>query len=141
MIGFEKKGIRKLVEKGAAGLFQAYGLATGVRYGEGDNGPWIKFTGQFEAVNMQTGVLVRSGELFLPNNVTPILESQIIAGKGDEKFTGIQFAIEVGAQEDEESAVGYVFISKDLMPSDAENDLLAKMRAEHVNPKLLAKVK
>lgn len=141
MLGYEKKQIRKMVEKAPCGLYRVYGLATGVRYGDGDNGPWIKFVGQFEAVNMSTGALIRSGELFLPNNVTPILESQIIAGKGEDKFKGIQFALEIGAKEDEESAVGYVYTSKDLMPSDAKTDFLAQLRKEHVDDKLLAKSK
>lgn len=138
-LGFEKKAIRKLCEKKPCSLFKAYGLATSIAYGESDNGDWTKFKGQFEAVNTQTGEICRSGELFLPNNVTPILESQIIAAKGEDSFKGIQFAIEVGAKEDEESAVGYIYTSQNLMPADAENDFLVAMREEHVDKKLLAK--
>jgi hypothetical protein len=128
-LGFDPNTVRKACEKKPAALFRVYGLATGVKYGSGDNGPWTKFTGQFEASDRNEEI-VRSGELFLPNMVTPILESQIISGKGEEGFKGIQFAMEIGSRLSD-TPIGYEYTTRDLLPSDTSKDFLAGMRAEH----------
>lgn len=140
-LGYDKKALRELCAKKPAKVFKVYGLATNVRYGtHNENGDWTKFLGQFEAVDLGTGEVVRSGELFLPSSVTPILESQIISGKGDEEvqFKGIQFAMEVGVEHNAKAATEYVFTCKDLMPKQ-ENDFLSSMRSEFVANKELAK--
>ena len=131
-LGFDKDEIRSLVAEGAVKLFIAFGIVTAVKTGDGDNGPWTKFIGQFEAVNTQTGEVFRSGELFLPNSVTPLLESQVVEGSKEETFAGLQFSIEVGAHSSD-TAIGYEFDAKDLM-GVSESDPLLAMRNKFAAP-------
>lgn len=157
-LGLNKKTLRTLAEDAdgqVVPIYKVYGLAIKTRKGvSNENGEWISFMGQFEAIIFETGEIVRSGELFLPTLVTPMLESQIVSAKAgvidnidhdDEEapkeavFKGIQFAFEIGIEESDKSSTGYEFTSKNLMP-EAENDLLTHMREQfsgEKDPKVL----
>lgn len=137
VLGFGIEEIRDLVKKGEKALFTIYGTCTNVKYGTGDNGAWIKFTGAYEAVNMESGEVIRSGEMFLPDSVSPILETELLTARAVEGFQGVQIAFEVGAKKNE-MPIGYEFTVKDLS-EPSEKDALLAMRNSFVPKKLLAK--
>jgi len=128
----------KSTKKGAAvKLFTVYGLISACKHGDGDNGPWTKFSGQFEAMHSASGDVYRSGSMFLPDQVTPILEGKLLAASKAEGFMGMQVAFEIGAIKSE-VAVGYEFTVKDLMPATKDTDPLIAMREQVAQGKLAA---
>jgi hypothetical protein len=126
-LGFEKAQIRELCKSAPAGLYQVYGVATGMTQGQTDMGEYVKFTGQFEVQNLVTGEILRSAQLFLPDAVSALLESQLTTEASAEGFKGVQFAFEVGAIYSKDSATEYEYTTKNLMP-ESESDLLSSMR-------------
>lgn len=136
-LGFDTENIRELVKKGEKALFTIVGTVTGVKQGNGDNGPWVKFMGGFGGVNMVTGECFRSGELFLPASVTPILEAELLASLKQDGFSGLEIAFEIGAKKTD-SVIGYEYTVKDK--ADArERDPVTQLMNKYVDPKLLAK--
>lgn len=165
-LGFEPKKIRKMIEQSQddnngseVRLYKVYGLVLKTKTGtHKENGDWTGFLGQFEAVVIDSGKIVRSGQLFLPTMITPIMESQIASakelyykaniamnkeddddeddeivpptGENTNSFSGVRFAFEIGAKEnDRKGGVGYEFVLKNLMP-ETKTDMLTGMREQ-----------
>lgn len=128
-IGFDSEDIRDHIKKGkgSTSLFRLYGQIINVKYGDGDNGPWTKFIGQFEAVNLKDGNIVRSGAMFLPTIITGMVEADLVAAKAIEGFAGYQMAYEIGAKKSD-IVIGYEFTVVNLMPDSEENDALLQLR-------------
>lgn len=109
-------------------LMEVFGVAMGVKRGESNFGPWYAFTGTFQAVNMETGKVARSGVLFLPS----IAGDLLLPAVSSEKNQGVEFAFRIGVKRDESSTIGYTYIAEPLMPV-SENDpielLSRKMQA------------
>lgn len=100
------------------------GIATGMKTGEGDNGPWTGLTGQFKGINLDTGEEFRSGVLFMPN----VAQDMVIGAlMGDTK--AVEFGFEVTAQYDEASATSYAFGASPLFES-AESDPLKMLESK-----------
>lgn len=78
--------------EGKTPLLQVFGIATGTKTGESTYGPWVALTGQFRAVNLETGELFQSGVCFLPRMgtdlVTPLLKTDGV--------NGLEFALNIG---------------------------------------------
>ena len=128
-LGFITEDIREHCKKGAKALFRVYGQIVNIKYGSGDNGPWTKFVGQFESVNLITGLVLRSGNLFLPNIVSSMVEGEVIAAKSAEGFGGFMMAYEIGVKKSPQ-VIGYEYTVKNLLPGDEEKDVLLKLRKE-----------
>ena len=128
-LGFEKAQIRELCKNEPARLYQVYGIATGSVSGITDMGDFTKFTGQFEVSNLVTGEISRSAQLFLPESVSALLESQLKTESTSDTFKGVQFAFEIGAIYTKDSATEYEYTTKNLMP-DSETDVLSSMRKQ-----------
>lgn len=98
-------------------LMEVFGVASGIKKGETDKGPWYAFTGAFQAMNMDTGQIARSGVLFLPD-----VAGNLLLGELDrEENKAVEFAFRIGVRGDEDSVTGYVYVAEPLMPV-AEND-------------------
>lgn len=114
-------------------LIQVMGVATGIKTGESDKGPWTALLGSFQAINMQSGNVYRSGVCFLPNIVLNLILPKLL----EKESKSIEFAFNIGVAPDEESAVGYVFIAEPIFDA-AENDplemLTKKLPAPKKNP-------
>ena len=98
-------------------VMRAIGIARDFDTGEGDNGPWVKFKGSFEATNPDTGESYRSGRLFLPDVASDLLEAELM----DEDTSNVELAFDIHAVADSTSAVGYVYTATPLVEL-AEND-------------------
>lgn len=109
-------------------LYVVMGQTHGIKLGQGDNGPWCAFLGNFEAINTATGEVFQSGQCFVPKAVEDMLVGSVKAAQGDDENASVQFALEVGVEQDERSATGYVYYVKNLVKTAAA-DPLAALRA------------
>ncbi len=136
-LGLDKVGIRKLAEKAegkTVPVARFFGIAenTGIS-DRGKFGESVFFEGQFEGVNLDTGEIVRSGRLFLPDVASSILEGMVV--KGNEGLENgakckVQFAFEINAQADLAAAVGYKFSASPLVEAKDAPDPLANLRKQ-----------
>ena len=105
-------------------LARIYGIATGIKTKIDPKGDTFEaIEGSFEAVNLKTGEVYRSGLLFLPGGIHETLTGSL--KKGGEGTT-IRFGLEVSAIP-ASNPIGYSYSAKSLIP-DAGDDLLADMR-------------
>lgn len=96
-------------------LMEIFGIATGVKTGTSNYGDWTAFTGTFQALNIETRKIYRSGKLFVPQ----IIENLILPAL--ENSDSVEFAFRIGIRKDETSATGYTYIADPMLPV-AEND-------------------
>jgi hypothetical protein len=114
-------------------LYKVYGFATGTRKDtdierkEDDKRPgfgsWECLIGQFEAVNLDTGEVFRSGQCFLPQFAIDMVSGQF--GDGVER---VKFAFEVGAKFDATTPTKYTYQVAPLLDV-AEDDPLKAIAA------------
>ena len=108
-------------------LYRVYGTAQGIKTGSSTFGEWASFTGQFEAVDVLTGEIVRSNQLFLPEVAELLLKVPVLKGDGD-----VNFAFDIGIKGTIETQTGlqkYEYTVGTVMEAK-EDDPLAKMRLE-----------
>jgi hypothetical protein len=105
-------------------LFRVYGIAHGIKKGESNFGPWVSFSGEFEAVGAD-GEVYRSANLFLPEVAEQLLLPVVMSDKNE---GGVRFAFDIGAKATE-ATVGYEYVVKPVVQI-AENDSLAAFRTE-----------
>lgn len=115
-------------------MFTLVGKTDSVKTGESDNGPWVRFLGQFEAVCMFNidpeviGTHFVSGTAYLPEPY----ESMTFAALREADGGSVEIAVTISIEAQEASAVGYIFKVKSLRPvqlSDNLSDLRALMPA------------
>lgn len=109
-------------EKRAICVF--YGEARSSKIGQTQFGDFLKFSGNFGAVNMKTGERFRSGSLILPAIMENILDSAIKETEG-----AVQFAIEVGVKYSEKGNTGYEYTVRPLL-EPSENDPLLMLESK-----------
>lgn len=73
-------------------LFDLLGIASGVRTGQSNYGEWLMFTGQFEAVNLDTGEVFNAPQCALPEPVQSMLKHAMT------QHDSADFALRVGAK-------------------------------------------
>lgn len=109
----------KIPDDGEVILAQIMGVATGIKTGESDKGPWTALLGSFQGINMETGSIYRSGVCFLPNIVMNLLLPKLL----EKDSKAIEFAFNIGIKSDDKSATKYVYIAEPIFDT-AENDPL-----------------
>jgi len=106
-------------------LFTIYGVASGVRKGESNYGPWTMLTGRFEAA--RDGQDYISGECALPNPLhNMIIESLRHDEHGEVK--AVEFACNVIIAPRPDTAIGYEYFAEPIV-EQTENDPLSSLRA------------
>jgi hypothetical protein len=105
-------------------IMTVYGLLTDSKPDHSDYGDYIRFSGNFEAVNMSNGEHFRSGRLILPGIAEGLLQGAL----EQEGVESVQFALEIGIKPSK-SPVGYDYTVKPLIET-SENDPLADMRGK-----------
>lgn len=106
-------------------LFNIIGIAAKATLEDGDKGQFYKFIGQFEATNNQTGEIVRTSTVILPDVIANDIYAQLGGNDGD--ISNVQFAFEVAVKKSKSSIVGYEYIAAPLMEA-SENDPLEALR-------------
>ncbi len=102
-------------------VMQVVGVASGMKTGTSDNGDWTALTGNFAAVNLETGEQFRSGVCFIPD-----VALDPIVGQLNQGVTAVEFGWTISIKRDENAATGYVYTARPLIEAD-ENDPLEQL--------------
>lgn len=123
-------------------LCRIYGVAGAFKPGmgstpDGAQKPYVKFLGQFRAINLKTGEVFNSATLILP----AFMEEQLHGALSSGSAQSAEFAFEISAQGDQPGkkklATGYTYIAKPLLQM-GESSALAALEAKISNVKQLA---
>lgn len=101
-----------------------YGRCTDKKIGTSDFGDYIRFMGEFEAVNAATGDAYRAGKMIVPGVLEGLLDSAISV----EDNEAVDFAVEVWVEPSERGNTGYTYNIKPLI-KPKESDVLGELRA------------
>lgn len=131
-----KPDIEKLIAfknaNGAAAimpLLTVYGIASDFKAGAGKDGmgDYVRFLGQFKAVNVETGEVFISGACILPG-AAPDMVFGALRSLG-EAGGSIEFAFNIGVKFDADSATKYVY-SVQQITSLGQSDPLAALESK-----------
>jgi hypothetical protein len=132
----ENDFVRKLTVKGVMGanpdlekllkaegkrmdLLTIFGVARKFKPDTAPNGSnFVRFFGQFRAVNLDTGEVFDSGQCIVPGTVQDALYGAMGSG---EEVKEVQFAVRIGVKYDATAVTKYVYTVNNLMPTQ-END-------------------
>lgn len=103
-------------------LLDIWGVATRAKPGESDFGPYVKFLGQFKALNIKDGALYRAPTCLLPK----FLEEELYGALSAPGASSAEFGFRVSVKYDKDSATSYVFLADSLV-EPANNDALAAL--------------
>lgn len=115
-------------------LARIYGVAGSFKPGmgqtpDGTQKPYVKFLGQFRAVNLKTGEVFNSATLILPQFIEEQLHGILASGNAQ----SAEFGFEIAAQGDQPgkkpNATGYTYQAKSLLAM-GENSVLAALEAK-----------
>lgn len=122
--GFDVAKIKNvLVDKKTADLIKIVGVTSSYKVGQTDKGEFIKLSGTFNAINMQTGELFNSGECLLPNFISENIAEAL------KNSSEVEFALQIGVKADATSVTGYQYTVKPLIDAKPSEKLLALMHA------------
>lgn len=116
------KDIDRATLKGNKPLVHVYGIARGFTPDSSQYGDYIRFNGDFEGVNLETGEAQRAGSMILPEIAQNLLHGVMNA----EGNNAVEFALEIGIKPSK-SPVGYDYTVKPLIES-VEADPLKALR-------------
>lgn len=100
-----------------------YGRCSDKKIGTSDYGEFIRFKGEFEGVNADTGDSFRSGDMIVPGILESLLDSAITVDENN----AVDFAVEVWVEPSDRSMTGYTYNIKPLIKPQ-ESDALAELR-------------
>lgn len=89
----------------------------------GETSDFVRFYGEFRAINRATGEVVEAGQAILPGAIQDKLYGAL--GVGD-KVKEISFAIRIGIRYDKNALRHYVYTTESLLPP-SENDALSQL--------------
>lgn len=120
------------VESGKLPLARIFGKVASVRYKEDEKngGMYVAFIGSFEAFNLETGEVYRSGVLYLPKGISEIMETAVTKLKKgeDDQESVISFAFEIRAVK-ATNPIGYSYEAQALQAPDKQDEL-AELRRQ-----------
>lgn len=103
-------------------LYQVFGIATGIKTGESNFGPWTALTGQFRAVKLDDGQTFQSGVCYLPKMGTDLITPML----NKEGVDGLEFALNIGVVPSE-NQIGYEYYVEPVLEAK-ENDPLEALQ-------------
>lgn len=104
-------------------LATLYGRCQDKKAGSSDFGEFIRFKGEFEAVNAESGDVFKSNEMIVPRILEGLLDNAITADEN----ASVDFAMEIWAEANEASITGYSYTVKPLTEPQ-ESDALQELR-------------
>jgi hypothetical protein len=107
-------------------VMRVLGSASGVKTGVSDFGEWSALTGQFRAMNPETGETTDAAQLFMPDVAQEMVIAQLTGGA-----VAVDFAFDLFAELDETSSVGYTYRATPLL-NEGESPII------RIESKLLA---
>lgn len=117
--------------KQATDLYTVIGVATGIKTGTTNYGPWVGLMGNFEVIRTKDGKKFLSGTAFLPEPFNGMIASAVLAGlrpdeNGEVNPPAIRFVIVVTIKPSN-AAIGYEYVAKPLVEV-SQADQLADLR-------------
>lgn len=100
-------------------LARIFGIATKAKPGASDFGEFVKFQGQFRAINLETGAEYQSGGLILP----PVAQDFLEGALSGENVESVQFGFDITVRFDNTAIAKYVYEVTPLLEPQ-ENDPL-----------------
>ena len=91
-------------------------------------GEYVRFGGDFEAVNEATGEVFRSAVFLCPGIMEDVLHSALQSAQETDKTASAEFALRFSTKEDKSAARGYVWTAEFLLEA-ATDDPLTRLRA------------
>ncbi len=119
LIGNVKKVISEWNEGESNDLFHIVGRAESVETGEGTHGPWVRFVGTFEAVNVDTGENTVSTKAYFPEPYESLTYAALQQAEGG----SVEIACTIGATKVELLPTGYKYHVKSLQEIKPSDDL------------------
>ena len=122
--GFDTTAVKAaLGDNKTADLLKVVGITTEARPGQTDKGEFIKFGGQFRAVNLQTGELFESATAIFPNFIADSLAAALAQSQE------VEFGILIGAKANATSVTGYEYTVRPLVEAKVSDKLGALIAA------------
>jgi hypothetical protein len=118
------EGDDKLVNGQKLDVAQIFGIANGVKSGEGTYGTWYGFTGSHEGVNVLTGETFTSSNAFLPEVATDLMRAAL------KDHDELEYAFQITAVIDGDMKEGYSYNVTPLMQVEERLDPLAAIKAK-----------
>lgn len=112
-------------------ILQVFGIATGIKTGESQFGPWTALTGAFRATRHVDGEVFQSGTCYLPAMGTEMIVPML----KKEGVDGLEFAFNIGIVPSDKP-IGYEYYVEPMLEAK-ENDpleLLAKRVSQAALP-------
>lgn len=126
VLGNVKAIVQDLKEGEKTRAMMVVGVAKGVRTGESTYGPWVSFKGQFKATNLLNGEVSVSGECFLPDIASNMIEAQLADADS------VEFGFDIVIKYDDDARDKYVYEIEPLFEPQ-ENDPLLLLEAKIKN--------
>lgn len=105
---------------------QIYGFATAAETKQSAfDQPYTVFSGNFEAVNLATGEIFKSGSLIIPPVIQNLIAPAVAAANGSE----VAFSVEIGAKYSAKGSTHYEYTAVPLVESSS-GDALADLREQ-----------
>ena len=117
-----KKLAKPLKDGEGMDLVRVFGVARDIKTGESDYGPWTKFLGNFQAINIVSGEEFKSTACMLPDTASELLEAAL----QNEGVNEVNFAFDISIKGDSNSTIGYQYVCSPLL-EDNDSDPLAKL--------------
>jgi hypothetical protein len=122
--GFDVTAVKAaLADNKTADLLKVVGITTEARPGQTEKGEFIKFGGQFRAVNLQTGELFEASTAIFPNFIADSLAAALSQSQE------VEFGILVGAEANATSVTGYEYTVRPLVEAKVSDKLGALIAA------------
>lgn len=137
--GLDREQLLEMVMKDKQKVFplvKIYGVVTRTRPGESDFGDFVRFIGQFRAVDMATGEVKAAPVVILPKFLEDELAGALAGGAKD-----VQFAVQIGVKYDKTAATSYVYMADNLIEPSQNDALTAIEQRMGIAPKLDDKTK
>lgn len=110
----------------AVPLMDVIGIATKAKPGETQMGEFVRFVGQFKAINLKTGEVFAAPACILPNFLADEIHGAMAAS---DQVKNAQFAFRIGAFYSPESVTQYQYTADPLIPP-AEADALVLLEQQ-----------
>lgn len=108
--------------------FVIYGKLRRSSVAQSNYGDYVRFGGDFEAVNEQTGQVFRSSVFLSPGIMEDVLHSAVQGAQEQDKQASAEFAVRFKTVKDAEAARGYIWKGEFLTKPSAD-DPLTRLRA------------
>lgn len=130
-IGCKPQAVTAMADGAVHTMCRIYGVLNKVQEKESMVNPGsmeVALLGEFEAVNLETGEVFRSGKLYLPGSLSDILRSNLDKYKDEEKTATVQFAFEI-ATVHASNPIGYSYQTRAISGA-RKVDALAAIRQQ-----------